>query len=73
MLLGTTCYERDATLKQVQEIMKDLIKENIGARLLVPIMYIVEYAQKMVETSQPVCASELALFYTTDILSPWNN
>jgi hypothetical protein len=73
MLLGTTSYERDANLKQVQGIMKDLVNEQISDKLLVPIVYLIECAQKMVEIAEPVCDTELALFYTTDLLSPWNN
>ena len=73
MLLGTTPCERDANLKQVQGIMKDLVQEKISAKLLGPIVYLIECAQKMVETAEPVCDTELSLFYTTDLLSPWNN
>ena len=73
MLLGTTSYEPDANLKQVQGIMKDLVQEKISAKLLGPIVYLIECAQKMVETAEPVCDTELAWFYNTEALSPWNN
>ena len=73
MLLGTTSFVRDANLKQVQGIMKDLVNEKIPAKLLGPIIYLIECTQKMVETAEPVCDTELARFYTSDLLSPWNN
>jgi hypothetical protein len=73
MLLGTTSYEPDANLKQVQGIMKDLVQEKISDKLLVPIVYLIECAQKMVKIAEPVCDTELARFYNTEALSPWNN
>ena len=65
-------YERNTNLKQVQGIMETLIKEQISAKLLVPIVYLIECAQKFAETAEPVCDPELTEFYNTPVHLLWS-